>query len=163
MTIDRKTDFAKFTFHFSLFTINYLPLRERVRIEILLHLLLIVVGDGDEHIAEHDAEAVDRAHLRHVDDIRAVSTQELWVRQIILQFLHTHQRHDLLAALQTDTHLILQTLHIEDIVEADTQQFVFALDEHDTIIVISLTFLKDIIPILRFFRGTKEILITNGF
>ena len=38
------------------------PLRKCMRIQILLHLLLIVVGDGDKDIAEDNTEAVDRAH-----------------------------------------------------------------------------------------------------
>ena len=81
-------------------------------VEVELQLVFIVVGDGEEHIAEDDPEAVDGLYLRHVDDIGTVRTQELRLGQILVELLHRHERHEFLAILQADAHIILQTLDI---------------------------------------------------
>ena len=60
-------------------------------IEVILHVVLIVLGDRDIVISEDDAEAVDEGRLSHVNNVGAVGAQELRLGQIFIEFLHRHE------------------------------------------------------------------------
>ena len=59
-------------------------LEQRVWVQIVLHHLLIAVGNGDVDIAEDDAQSVDHLHLRHVDHIAAVRAQKVGRGKMLL-------------------------------------------------------------------------------
>ena len=96
-------------------------------IEEVLHVILVVFGDGNVVLSEDNAKTIHKGCLRHVDDIRAMGTQELRPGQILLEFLHRHERHHLLTVFQIDTHIVFQTLDKEDVIEIDTLQLVIGL------------------------------------
>ena len=85
-------------------------------VEVELQLVFIVVRDGEEHIAEDDTEAIDGLNLGHMDNVGTMGAQELRLGQILVELLHRHERHELLTVLQTDTHIVLQALDIEDVI-----------------------------------------------
>ena len=77
--------------HFSLFSTLTSKLRQRVGVEILLHLFLVVVGDRDECLAEDNSETVNALYLWHAYDVRTMSTQELGMWQEVFELLHGHE------------------------------------------------------------------------
>ena len=42
-------------------------------VEILLYVLFVVVGDGDERLTEDDTETIDALYLGHTHNIRTMS------------------------------------------------------------------------------------------
>ena len=126
------------------------------------HLILVVVGHGDVLVAEDDAQAVDRLHLGHVDDIAAVGAQELGVGEVVLQTLHGHERHHLLTRLQVEAYVVLQSLDIENIVEVEAQQLVFALHKEETVLQMDVLLLLCGEQLQRLVRGLQEVLIADG-
>ena len=46
-------------------------------VEVVLHIVLVVLRDGDVGFAEYNAETVYQGCLSHVDDVGAVCAEEL--------------------------------------------------------------------------------------
>ena len=107
-------------------------------VEVVLHIVLVVLRYGDVGFAEDNAETVYEGRLSHVDDVGAVCAEELRTREILLKLLHRHERHDAVAILQIEAHVVFQTLDIEDVVEVDAQQLVVALDEHEAVAAVEI-------------------------
>lgn len=81
-----------------------------MRVEILLYILLVAVGDGQILVAEDDSEALNGFSFRHVDNVRAVCAQEFGTGQIVLHLLHVHQTHYLLTVSPTERSFIRITI-----------------------------------------------------
>ncbi len=109
--------------------------RQRVLVNVLLHGILVAVGNGNELFAEDEPGPLDGGHHGHVDNIGAVDAQELRLGQIVLQLLHVHQAHNALAVLQVEAHIVLQALDVENLVEGNADELVVALDEEEAVLL----------------------------
>ena len=110
-------------------------------VEILLDIILIAVGDGNILVAKDNAETIDGMYPRHVNDIRAMGAQKLRTGKIVFKLLHIHERHDFLTIGKVYTHIILESLDIENVVKGNTQQLVVALDKHKAVLGVGLLLL----------------------
>ena len=64
-----------------------------------------------------------------------MNAHELRPGQRLLNLLHVHQAHDRITAVgKINPDIIFQSLDIEDVVEHDLHQFVFALDKDETVV-----------------------------
>ena len=61
-----------------------------------------------------------------------------------------------------NAYIVLQSLDIEDVIEADAQQLVVALDEHETIFAVSVQLLCSAEPRECLVARLEEILIGDG-
>ena len=118
----------------------------------LLYIVLVGVGDRYILLAENDTETIYLLSFRHVYNIAAMGAQKLWTRQVVLQFLHIHQTHNLRSVFQIDTHIVLQTLNVENVVQRNADEFVVAFDKHKTILGGSLLALGNAKPVECFIR-----------
>ena len=130
-------------------------------VKILLYIFLVAVGDGQILVAKDDAEALNGLCLRHVDNVRAVGTQEFGTGQVVLHLLHIHQTHNLLSVGQIDTDIVLQTFNVEDVVQGYTHQLVVALHIHKAVSSVGLLLLGDAEPVECLVRGLQEVLIAH--
>ena len=99
-------------------------------VEILLYVVLVVIRYRYLYTIENYLETLHQRCLGHVYDKRAMGAQELWFGQILLEFLHRHERHDLLVVLKIETNVVLKSLNIQYIIETYSLQLVVALNEH---------------------------------
>ena len=89
-----------------------------MRVDVFLHGVLVRVGYRDDVLAYDEPHPVDGVYLGHVDDERAVYAQEFGGGEEVFQSLHVHKAHDgFLISLHYYLHILLHSLHIEDIVE----------------------------------------------
>ena len=99
-----------------------------MRVDVVLYLLLIGVGNGDERVAESQAETVDEPHLGHVDDVGAVYALELLVGKELLKPLHVHQtQHRLLAPVEEEAHIVFLPHDEKNVVETYLHEFVITV------------------------------------
>ena len=133
-----------------------------MKVEVGLHLVLVVLGDRDEDFVEDDAEAIDEGCLGHVNDIGTVGTQELGLGQILLKLLHRHERHDLVSIFQIEPHVVFQSFDIQNIVETDALEFVIGLNEHEAVATVGVLPLNDGEPLQGLVGGLEEVLVGNG-
>ena len=104
-------------------------------VQVKLHVVLVAFGNRDELVSEDNATSFDSRNEGHVDNETAVYALELRLGEIILEFLHVHEAHDLLPVLQVETYIVLEAFDEEDVVEPYAHEFVVALDEQETVVL----------------------------
>ena len=92
-----------------------------------------------------------------------MGAQEFRLGQILLEFLHRHERHDLLVVLKIETNVVLKSLNIQYIIETYSLKFVVALDEHKSVAAIYILSLGHIKPLQGLIGGFQEIVVRDWF
>ena len=92
-----------------------------------------------------------------------MGTYELWTRQVILKRFHVHQRHYFLAVFEINSHIVFQTLNIQNVVEANLYQFVVALYKHEPILLVVVNLSNAVEPVECFLCHFDKTLVAYGF
>lgn len=98
-----------------------------MRVDELVDSILVGIGDRDAAFAIIDAHVTDGVHAAEVGDERTVDALELLAGQTALQSLEVGEGCDLTALCEMETHIVVHTLNLENIVEVDTDKLILNL------------------------------------
>ena len=103
-------------------------------VEVLLHVFLVTVGNGDVVVAEDNTETIHKANLGHVHDVGAVRAHELRGGETLFYAFHIHQAENgLLVVLKVYLHVVFQTFDEQNVIVLYLDKLVLTLHKDETV------------------------------
>ena len=104
--------------------------------------LFVLVANGDVSLLANDDAVVGHGgDLSPVHQIGAMHTHESVSRQPFLQGFHTEEGHDGLVVVEVDPDVFALTLHVENLVDVDSEHLIICFYEQIPLLILSqLTF-----------------------